>query len=156
MRTFLYAVARNQLFKHYRASSRRGAREAPLDERTCDEFGPDPDAFLREVEERRLVLKAMRRIPLDLQIAIELNYWEGMNATEIASVLDIPAPTVRRRLQRAKQKLAERVIALADTPALLASVTVTHGSYLEDLRRQARRVAGAETRAEERGERAPG
>ena len=56
-------------------------------------------------EEQRLLLEALRRIPLDLQIAIELHYWEGMSGPDLAQVLDIPEGTVRSRLRRAREPL---------------------------------------------------
>ena len=42
-------------------------------------------------------------------IAIELHYWENFSATEIAEVLDVPVPTVKGRLERARRDLEARM-----------------------------------------------
>src|SRR5690606_12989864 len=80
-----------------------------------------PPSHLDARHEQRLLLAALRHIPLDLQIALELHYWEGMAGPELAEVLGVPEGTVRSRLRRAKELLTERLGELADSPALLES-----------------------------------
>jgi RNA polymerase sigma-70 factor (ECF subfamily) len=46
---------------------------------------------------------------VELQVALELQYWEGLSATEIGEVLELPAGTVKTRLRRAKQLVAEHM-----------------------------------------------
>ena len=70
---------------------------------------------------RRLLLRALRSIPLDLQIAIELHYWEGMSGRELAEVLEIPEGTVRSRLRRAQEALEAAMAVHAEDPESLAS-----------------------------------
>ena len=36
---------------------------------------------------------------------LELSYWEHLSSRELGEVLDIPAPTVRSRLRRARELL---------------------------------------------------
>jgi DNA-directed RNA polymerase specialized sigma24 family protein len=57
-------------------------------------------------------LLALRRIPLDSQVALELHYWESMTAAEIGEVLGMPLGTVKTRLRRAKQLLEVELRAL--------------------------------------------
>ena len=109
-RTFLYAIARNQLFLHFRAKR----RAAPLTFRTISmiDLGASPASQLAGSEERRLLGDAMLHLPVDLQLALELYYWEGLSTKEVAEVLESPQGSVKRWLWRARQLLADRLDAL--------------------------------------------
>ena len=63
-------------------------------------------------------LEAMRRVPLDLQIALELHYWEDMTTAELAEVLEIPQGTVKSRLRRGREALQAELARLTNDPAL--------------------------------------
>ena len=108
-RTFLFAVARNQLSKHWRGRSRDR-----LDLQTMSVFDLDesPSVVIAQDQEHFHLLLALRRIPLDHQVALELHYWESMTAAEIGEVLDVPLGTAKTRLRRAKQLLAAELGAL--------------------------------------------
>jgi DNA-directed RNA polymerase specialized sigma24 family protein len=47
------------------------------------------------------------RLPRDLRQVVALRFFVGMDSTEIGAALDIPAVTVRRRLQRAMAHLRQ-------------------------------------------------
>lgn len=108
-RTFLFAVARNQLGKHWRARSRDR-----LDLQTISVFDLDasPSAVVGKGQEHQLLLMALRRIPLDHQVALELHYWEAMTAAQVGEVLAVPLGTAKTRLRRAKQLLEAELSAL--------------------------------------------
>jgi RNA polymerase sigma-70 factor (ECF subfamily) len=101
-RSFLFAIAHNQLCKHWRSRSRDR-----LDFQTISAFDldPSPSAVLARDQDQRKLLAALRRLPLDSQVALELHYWESMTAAEISEVLDVPLGTAKTRLRRAKQLL---------------------------------------------------
>ena len=69
-----------------------------------------------------MLLEALRRIPLDYQIAVELFYWEGLTGSEVASALGVPEGTVRTHLARGRKALAERMAELE--PAELVQSTM--------------------------------
>jgi RNA polymerase sigma factor (sigma-70 family) len=101
-RSFLFAIAHNQLGKHWRSRSRDR-----LDFQTVSAFDidPSPSAVVARDQDQQKLLLALRRLPLEYQVALELHYWESMTAAEIGEVLDVPLGTAKTRLRRAKQLL---------------------------------------------------
>lgn len=117
VRAWLLGIARNLLFNHFRDHE----REARALGREAVAVGPSvasPSIAVAVREEQRLVVTALRSLPLDLQIAIELQYWEQLGTEEIASVLGIPRGTVKSRMNRARTELKAAIERLAPTAAL--------------------------------------
>jgi RNA polymerase sigma factor (sigma-70 family) len=109
-RAYLFGIARRQLIYHYRSHRREGERFDPMLESVCDVRGsPSQVAAMRQ--EQQLVLDALQNLPLDLQITLELHYWEGMTVAEVAAVLEVPPGTVKSRLHRARELLREKLVA---------------------------------------------
>lgn len=133
-RTYLFAVAHNVLRAHYR-QSKPGADFDPS-EAAADDFTPSPSTMFALQQEQRLLLEALRRIPLDHQLVLELYYWEDMAAPELAQVLSIPEGTVRSRLRRAKEALAEKMASLAHSPELLRTTLSDLEKWVRSLRAQ--------------------
>jgi RNA polymerase sigma-70 factor (ECF subfamily) len=55
--------------------------------------------------ERKSLLVALRTLPLDLQIVVELYYWQEFKVAEIAAITDVAPGTVKSRLSRARDEL---------------------------------------------------
>ena len=68
-----------------------------------------------------MLLEALRRIPLDYQIAIELYEWEGLKAVEVAEVIGIGEAALRSRVHRAKQELRAQIERIAASGEVLQS-----------------------------------
>jgi RNA polymerase sigma-70 factor (ECF subfamily) len=64
--------------------------------------GAEPSAPYREW---RRAIEALRRLPLEHQIALELYYWEGLGYDELAQVLDLHEYTLRSRLKLGRERL---------------------------------------------------
>ena len=102
-KTFLLAIARNQLSQHYSTAPARARLRADL----CA-----PTSTLRRAtlvarrEDERLLAEALRRVPLEAQVVLELAFWEGFDGMELARVLEVPLNTAYSRLRRAKFALA--------------------------------------------------
>lgn len=107
-RAYLLATARSVLVDHYRKAGRHAGRFDPLQTSVAD-LDPSPSAHAAVQQERQQLVAALRQLPLDLQVALELFYWEGMAGAELAAALDIPEGTLRTRLRRARQLLRERM-----------------------------------------------
>ena len=113
-RSFLFVVARNELLRHLRSLSRD---RLVLDGEAVSAFelSGSPSSAVARKAEHRLLLRALRHIPLDFQIALELHYWEDLSTKELAEILDIPVGTVKSRLRRARERLAEQIHRLDPT-----------------------------------------
>jgi RNA polymerase sigma-70 factor (ECF subfamily) len=65
--------------------------------------------------EHRLLLEALRTIPVEDQVILELHYWDNLTTDEIAGALGIAIGTARGRLQRARDKLADVINRLTES-----------------------------------------
>jgi RNA polymerase sigma-70 factor (ECF subfamily) len=115
VRTFLFGIAHNVLRHHLRGRHRSGQ---PFDSAAVSvaDLAPGPATALGRKREQRLLVRALREIPLDYQVALELHYWEQLSATQIAKVTGLPAGTVKTRIRRGRQLLQEAIGKLAETP----------------------------------------
>lgn len=114
-RSYLFAVAYRQLCRHYR--DRKGDR-IELDSVSAVDLDPSLSGMVAERQELRLFLRGLREIPLELQVVLELHYWEQCSVAEIATALEIPEGTVKSRLRRGREQLRATVERLAATPQL--------------------------------------
>lgn len=114
-RTYLFAVAHNVLGKHFRSKRRHGDR-IDFGVTSVHDLAPSPSAIVAQHREQRLLLEALRRIPLDHQVVLELYYWERLTAAEVGEVVGVPEGTARTRIRRAKQLLEEQMRHLASSP----------------------------------------
>ncbi len=130
---YLFGVARNILLEHYRGKRRDGER-FDVSERSVEDLGPTPTTLLAQAQETQLLLQAMRKIPIESQMILELYFWENMTARDIGDVLEIPEGTARTRIRRAKQLLEAQLEQLAASPALLQSTVSDLESWARHLR----------------------
>lgn len=68
---------------------------------------PSPFSAAASSEQRAVLIDAMRKLPLDLQIVLELHYWENLETREVSEVLGVPLGTAKSRLSRARTRLGE-------------------------------------------------
>jgi RNA polymerase sigma-70 factor (ECF subfamily) len=109
-RTWLFTIARHELYEHWRGRAKRAAED--IGEISVIDLGTSPSGLLARRREHQVLLAALRSIPLDLQVALELFYWEQLDGPELARALEIPEGTARSRLRRAREALTERIAAL--------------------------------------------
>lgn len=74
-----------------------------------------PDAVLASKEIAATVNAAIEALSEDLRQAITLREIEGLSYEEIADVMNCPIGTVRSRIFRAREAIAERLRPLLDT-----------------------------------------
>jgi len=119
-RAYVLGIARNVLREYLRALRRLPASD-PLEESSLVELTRSPSVRVAEAEERQLLLVALRSIPLQAQIVLELSLFEELGRAEIAQVLDVPVGTVASRIRRGRAELERRLEALASGEAQLAA-----------------------------------
>jgi RNA polymerase sigma factor (sigma-70 family) len=141
-RSYLFAIAHNVMRAHVRALE-RGRRFDPTSSAIV-ELDPGPSTMHGTREEQRLLLLALRRIALEHQVVLELVYWEGLNAAEIAEVVGVPHSTMRSRIQRARALLEQAIEQLARSPELCQSTIHGLEQWAEEVRALAGEGGGAE------------
>jgi RNA polymerase sigma-70 factor (ECF subfamily) len=129
VRAYLLACARNQLFMHFRQQGRRGSDDE-LGSTSAVALAPSPESNLAADEHEKRLLVALRVLPLEQQMLLELYYFEQLGTEALAQVLQIPRGTVKSRLSRARAAARE---------AYEHASPNAHGS-IDDLEQWARRV----------------
>jgi RNA polymerase sigma-70 factor (ECF subfamily) len=120
-RTYLFMIARKKLYSYLRQGQRR-AEPVRFDSTSVADLGlVSPSRAVADRQEHQLLLQALRRLPVEMQVALELFYWEELTVSEIAEVLEAPVGTVKSRLQRARARLDGVIAELSQSEALLRS-----------------------------------
>lgn len=117
-RAYLLSIARHRLYDHYR-KRKRDLEHMEFDTVTVADFGPSPSVCVAKENEQRLLLEALRQIPLNYQIVLELCYWEDMTGPEISEVIGAPLDTAYSRLRKAKALLKKKLEVLAGSREVL-------------------------------------
>lgn len=122
--TWLYRIAVNTA-KNYLAS--QGRRPRTVGDMSSDEEGESfdvedvvednntPDAVLHSRQVAEAVNQAIERLPEDLRMAVTLREIEGLSYEEIAQAMDCPIGTVRSRIFRAREAIAQALRPLIGT-----------------------------------------
>ena len=134
VRAYILGIARNVLYTHLRELAR--GRDVDADVETMAEFAPGPSTVAGRKREHRLLLEGLRRLPIEHQIALELHYWEGLTAKEIAALMGLSASAMRSRMAKARDLLHAAMMAIAASPELLASTMNDLEGWAAQLRGQ--------------------
>lgn len=139
VRTYLFGIARWKLVHYIRARYRGDQEFDPL---TCSFEQPEVVRSLASLfagrERERLLVRAIRSLPVDDQILLELKYYEGMTVRELAEVYQLPIATLWRRAERAKKGLLAAVETLGSSTALIGSTVTDLDACMQGIRDQMR------------------
>ncbi len=122
--TWLYRIAINTAKNYLATKSRRpvtvgefqGADDGEFfDPGDVVEDNNTPDAVLHSRQVAEAVNAAIEALPEDLKAAITLREIEGLSYEEIAQAMDCPIGTVRSRIFRAREAIAQRLRPLLGT-----------------------------------------
>ena len=136
-RSYLFGVATNVLRGYLGRKLPKLGRERELGSLSLVDLGPSPLSVVGGRKQQTLLLQALRSIPLDCQIVLELGYFEELSRREIAQVLGVAEGTVASRIRIGRERLKEAMTGLAESPELLRSTL----SGLEDWARSLKMVA---------------
>lgn len=107
-RAYLLSIARFQLYNHVRQRHRANSK-LEFDAVTAFDLSPSPSALAVAHAEQQLMLEALRRIPLNFQIALELHYWEDLTGPELAEALGVPLDTAYSRVKKARELMKKQL-----------------------------------------------
>lgn len=121
-RAYLFGIARNHMLMHLRNGSRADLMRRFADSAERPSRKTSLTGVFARTEQQNLLLQALVELPADLQIVVQLYYWEGMPTAEIGEVVDVPASTVTTRLARARELLKRELAKMRLTPKMHASI----------------------------------
>ena len=121
--TWLYRIGINTAKNYLVAMGRRAPTITDFGSEEAEEFDDGdqlrdintPESLLMTKQIANTVNEAMRQLPEELRAAIQLREIEGLSYEEIAAAMDCPIGTVRSRIFRAREAIAERLRPLLDT-----------------------------------------
>lgn len=131
-RGYLLGIALNVL----RDELRRRSPDVPLGSISVAAGGRSPSSVFAERAEQRLLLTALRSLPVEAQVVLELHLLEELTREEMAEVLDLPAGTVAGRLRRARALLTAAVAELAQSASLGESTVSGLDAWARGVRQQ--------------------
>jgi RNA polymerase sigma-70 factor (ECF subfamily) len=112
-RTYLFTIARHEFYRHLRERHRaRGQLDFTIT--SLGELKTTPPSRLIRDERKQILLDALRSLPVEQQLLIELHYWEGIELKELALVFEISPSSARSRLFRARRSLRDRMASIAN------------------------------------------
>jgi RNA polymerase sigma-70 factor (ECF subfamily) len=135
-RSYLFVIARRELLRHYRTRQRDRLVFDPEVSSVFDLSG-SPSSMAAKSQEQKLLLDALRRLPVDLQVALELHYWEDLSTAELAGILEIPQGTVKSRLRRAREALVTAIEQLSTDPQQRRETIDNLDQWAREVRAQA-------------------
>ena len=121
--TWLYRIAINAAKNHLVAQGRRAPTSTEFDAEEAEGFEDvtqlqdinTPESLLQSKQTGATINAAMDALPDELRHAILLREIEGLSYEEIAEVMSCPIGTVRSRIFRAREAVADKLRPLLDT-----------------------------------------
>lgn len=121
--TWLYRIGINTAKNYLVATKRRAPTTTEFDSEEAEGFENaeqlrdinTPESLVMSKEIARTVNDTMDQLPEELRNAITLREIEGMSYEDIAAIMNCPIGTVRSRIFRAREAIAERLKPLLDT-----------------------------------------
>ncbi len=121
--TWLYRIGINTAKNYLVAMGRRAPTTTEFDSEEAENFEDGdqlrdlntPEAELMTRQIAATVNQSMEELPEELRTAITLREIEGMSYEDIANVMNCPIGTVRSRIFRARETIADRLRPLLDT-----------------------------------------
>lgn len=104
-RTYLFTIARHELYRYYRQRSQRHAAHGCSVSSLLD-LQTSATGRIDRRDRLASLAAALEQIPLDDKILLELFYVENLDSRALAEVFEIEPGSVRARLHRARSSIA--------------------------------------------------
>jgi RNA polymerase sigma factor (sigma-70 family) len=142
MGAYLLGIAHRVFMEFLRDRARYAHRmdDERLLEQPVADLIDDPEYLLVQAQEKRVLMKAMRRIPLRYQLVLEMSRWEELTQAEIAAILHRPAPTIGRWKSEAIVALEGVMLMLSNSLEIREATTMTIGDWRSWLHAHAREI----------------
>ncbi|WP_432379048.1 RNA polymerase sigma factor RpoE [Duganella sp. P38] len=122
--TWLYRIGINTAKNYLATQGRRTPTSTDADTEQAEGFNDGehlrdintPESMLASKQIAQTVNAAMDALPVDLRTAIALREIEGLSYEEISDIMACPIGTVRSRIFRAREVIAEKLKPLLDMP----------------------------------------
>lgn len=122
--TWLYRIGINTAKNYLVTQGRRAATSSDADAEQAESFDEGnklrdnntPESVLASKQIAATVNAAMDVLPIELRTAIVLREIEGLSYEEISEIMACPIGTVRSRIFRAREVIAEKLKPLLDMP----------------------------------------
>lgn len=114
-RAYFYGTARFVLFAFFRRRARAAAFDPEVS--ALADLSPSPSRLASDHARLARLSAALRKLPVDLQLLLELRYGHEMTSAEIAATYGIPQGTAKSRLRLAKQRLDAQLARMGLAPA---------------------------------------
>ena len=104
LRAYLLGIARKQVLRL--VQERRP--EASLEELSRTPAGrlfDSPTSIMRKAERQHALMNALRELPTETQLTLQMHYWGELPVADIAELTGVAVGTVRSRLTRGRQSL---------------------------------------------------
>ncbi len=108
-RTYLFAIARNELYMRLRRASGVQHVDIDLEVSSLADLVSSPSKVLGKQQELAQLRAALRRLPVEHQLLLEFHYWHDLDAAALAALYEASPATIRVRLVRARQALREQL-----------------------------------------------
>lgn len=105
-RTYLFTVARHELYRFLRRARRDGER-LDFGVTSIGEIVTTPGTRVARDQDAARLREALARLPAEQQLLLELCYWHELEPAALAEVFEAPPATIRSRLFRARRALRE-------------------------------------------------
>jgi RNA polymerase sigma factor (sigma-70 family) len=136
VRAFLFGIARNMLLEFYRGRVKDSKVNPDFGVTSVIELAPGLSTIAADRADQRLLVEALRHIPIEIQMTLELHYWEGFSVQELAETLGIPPGTVKSRLHRGRGLVREAMEKLPASEHDRVSVRQQLNQWAGDVRRE--------------------
>jgi len=112
-RTYLFAIARNQLYSHLRRATQRAQLDFTVT--SLAEIVTSAATRLGRAQQVEQLRAALSELAAEDQLLLELHYWHDLDSAALGEVFEATSGAIRVRLLRARRALHARMKQLGFT-----------------------------------------